>query len=135
MNQSSLFQAIDQQQIRELIDDYEFTCQTILAITNIISYNANGKCYQGKKMKTSPANAIQPNTVVTPDMVIEIITDKQEVEYSAVNEIKVDLPMDKKYWLDVAKQLKKYDDELSGWIINNSKQHDIFFTTTPFRGV
>ena len=52
--------------MREMINDYEYTCHTIITMTNIISYNLNGKCSQGKKMTTSSRNFVQPNTVITP---------------------------------------------------------------------
>jgi len=49
--------------------------------------------------------------------------------YRAINEIKAWFPNKKKYWYEIAKQLKKYDDELTDWKFNSDKKHDIMLTT------
>ena len=41
----------------------------------------------------------------------------------------MNLPKEKTYWMDTAEQLKKYDDDLLGWVHTNLKKHDILFTT------
>jgi|GEM_PF-1338533 len=71
MSASKLMQGLKQKEIRELINDYEFTCHTIVTFENIVSFNISGNCSQGKKMKTSANNEIQANIDVTPDIVIE----------------------------------------------------------------
>jgi hypothetical protein len=124
-------QGLKQKEIRELINDYEFTCHTIVAFENIVSFNIAGKCVQGKGMKTSASNEIQPNTDVTPDVVIEAPHNSDE--YHAVNEITVDMSKDDSHWLKKARQLKKYDDDLTGWDKASSKPHDIMLTTNPAR--
>lgn len=129
MPKSSQLINIDENKIREKINDYEFTCQTIAAMSNIISYNLGGECTQGKEMRTSSTNSISPNTKVTPDLIIEVPTNRNSDSYHAVNEIKVTLPRDETYWIEDAKQLKKYDDDLSGWTSPNSALHDVMFTT------
>lgn len=131
MSKSKLMQGFSQKEVNELINDYEFTCHTIVTIENIVSFNIHGRCSQGKKMRTGPSNAIQPNTDVTPDMVIEAPQDSDE--YHAVNEITVNLPRDESLWINKAQQLKKYDDDLTGWTKTSSKQHDIMFTTNAAR--
>ncbi len=133
MNKSKLTQNLNPKQIRIAINNYEYVCQTLVATTNIIEYNFNGKCTQGKRLKTSSSNTIQPNTVVTPDLVIEIPVKNGNENYRAVNEIKAGLPEDKDYWFPVAQQLKKYDDDLDGWTRSNSTNHDIFITTNELR--
>jgi hypothetical protein len=124
-------QNLNQKQNRTAINNYEYVCQTIVATTNIMEYNFTGKCAQGKKLKTSASNAVQPNTTVTPDLAIEISIEKED--YRAVNEIKAGLPEDKNHWISTAKQLKKYDDDLDGWNHTNSKKHDILITTNELR--
>lgn len=131
MSKLNLMQGYSQKEVNELINDYEFTCHTIVTMENIVSYNINGKCNQGGKMRTSVSNLIQPNTDVTPDIVIEA-TEKND-EYHALNEITVNLPKDESRWINKANQLKKYDDDLSGWTNTSSRQHDIMFTTNPAR--
>jgi len=131
MSKSKLMQGFSQKEVNELINDYEFTCHTIVTMENIVSYNINGKCSQGKKMRTSANNAIQPNNDVTPDMVIE--ATHEDDEYHAVNEITVNLPKDESLWIKKAEQLKKYDDELTGWDKTSTKRHDIMLTTNPAR--
>lgn len=123
---------LNQKDHREAINDYEFTCHTIAAITNIINHNLNGTCTQGKKLITSDRNLIQPNTEVTPDVVIEVLAGNER-GYKAVTEIKVGLPWKQDYWLKTARQLKKYDDNLSGWEDESSGDHDIIFATRAQR--
>lgn len=127
MNKQKSLADLNEKEVRECIDDYEFTCQTIIAMKNLFEFNFQAKCYQGKKMKTTDQNAIQKNREVTPDMVIEVSNGKKN--YFAVNEIKVDLPKDKTLWQEPVDQLKKYDDELTGWTVNKNKKHDVMFTT------
>lgn len=133
MSQSRLMQNLSHQQIRIAINNYEHACQTIVAFKSIIEYDLHGNCYQGKKLMTSANNEIQQNVEVNPDLVIEVSKNNMSDEYIAINEIKVDLPREESHWEKDAKQLKKYDDNLSGWNITSSKQHDIMITTNELR--
>lgn len=110
------------------IDNYEFACINIVAFDKIFIDLAI-KTYQGKKLKTSSNNKIHPNGTVTPDLVFE--SNKHSLKYKAVNEIKSWLPLNQKYWIDTAKQLKKYDDELSQWEFADNFKHDIMLTVDP----
>lgn len=133
MEKSKLLANLDLTKEREAINYYEFTLHTIASMMNIIEWNMKGRCSQGKKLVTSSKNAIQPNTEVTPDIVIEVNNTSGKEDYRAVNEITVNLPKDENYWIKKAEQLKKYDDELIGWENESTNQHDILFTTNAAR--
>ncbi len=126
---------LDKKEVAEAITDYEFTCHTIVAFEYTIKRYFNGTCRQGPKLKTSENNEIQANTEVTPDIVIEIKSDKfgKSISYEAINEITTDLPKDTSYWERKAKQLKKYDDELKWPDGQNLVNHEIMFTTNQLR--
>jgi hypothetical protein len=133
MVQSRLLEGLDRKKIKEAINDYEYTCQTIIVLTNIIAFNMKGKVYQGKPLLTSSGNTVSPTTTVTPDLAIEIPAQNGQTDYLAVNEIKVNLPKEKKYWFKDAQQLKKYDDDLQGWTLAGTSTHDVMFTTIELR--
>ena len=133
MQTSSLLANFNEEAVRKAISDYEFTCQTIVAMSNIVSYNLGGTTTPGKELRTSSANAISPNITVTPDIVIEVQAKRDSESYHAVDEIKISLSKDQTYWMKVVEQLKKYDDELTGWDVPNSNPHDIMFTTNELR--
>lgn len=84
MPRSSLIASITEDEMRTAISDYEFTCQTIVTMSNIVSFNLGGTTAQGKKLHTSPANMISPNTSVTPDLAIEIQANHGDDSYHAV---------------------------------------------------
>ena len=123
---------IDEKILKEEIDDYEFTLQTLAAISNIFEYNFDAKNTYGKSMVTSKNNVIQPNVTVTPDLVSELDVSKKE-NCGLVTEIKVDLPKNQQYWEESVKQLKKYDDDLTGWDSKNISYRDIIFVTNIMR--
>jgi len=123
--------AINEKKIKEEIDDYEYTLQTLIALSGIFEHDFSGLSIQGKQLHTSTKNTISPSTDVTPDLVTEAIVSKN-TSSGILTEIKVDLPMNKKYWLDDVEQLKKYDDKLTGWD-SNIANHDIIFISNPLR--
>jgi hypothetical protein len=96
---------LNEKQTRESTDDYEFTCQTTIVMKNILEYNFQAKCSQGKKMLTTGNNLTQKKTEVTPDLVIESSIQNGKKGYREVNEIKVDLPKDQTRWKAVVEQL------------------------------
>lgn len=134
MKKLKLLLNLDLDKVRKEIDGYKRTCETIVAFRNIIEFNLKGTCEQFRKLKTSTNNEISKNVEITPDLIVEV----KSKDYSALNEIKIDLPKQKSddgkdQWLDVARQLKKYDDDLSGWKFDSRKQHDIMITTHDLR--
>ena len=118
---------------REDINDYEWSCQTIVTMGNIVSQNINGICYQARPLMTSDGNPISKSTEVTPDLEIEAPSNSDPARYRAVNEIKANLPKNQDYWADDINQLRKYDDELTGWSRPFPDMHDIIFTTKELR--
>jgi hypothetical protein len=61
-------------------------------------------------MATSTSNLVQPSVEVTPDLVVQRGTG-----YGIAVEAKKSLPADQQRWRSVAEQLRKYDDDLTGW--------------------
>jgi hypothetical protein len=84
-------------------------------------------------MGTSAQNKVSPNNSVTPDITIEIGAGKLPKPHRIVGEVKVNLPKDQAYWRESADQLKKYDDDLSGWDNPGSVIHDLAFITHELR--
>ncbi|QLH08927.1 hypothetical protein DSQ19_05010 [Candidatus Nitrosotenuis sp. DW1] len=122
--------SIDPDRIKTEIDNYKYVCYSIVAFEKIFTQTISAKTNQGKKLKTSPNNVISPSETITPDLVMEV-NAKNHDGYRATNEIKAWLPNDKKRWVDVVEQLKKYDDDLDEWEFLSNKKHDIMFTTDP----
>lgn len=133
MQKQSQFEKFKEDETRNAINDYEFTCQTMVTFSHIISHDFKGTSKHGCKMKTSAENKISPNTVVTPDLRIEIPKTIDSPAYFAVNEVKVNLPNNRDFWMKDANQLKKYDDELGGWESDKPKTHDVMLTTNELR--
>jgi hypothetical protein len=123
----------DERAVREEIDDYELTIETIVATRYLVSHDLGGQSEVARWLKTSPKNAILPSGDVRPDLTIEIPKNSASPAYRAVNEIKANLPKDQTFWLDDARQLKKYDDDLENWDIPPPMVHDIIFTTNSYR--
>jgi hypothetical protein len=76
----------------------------------------------GRRMTTSSLNPISPDTVVTPDCVVQL-----GATYGLVAEAKAGLSKDDETWDQHMKQLQKYDDDLTGWWTSNGALdlHDI----------
>ena len=124
---------LSEKPVREEIDDYELTIETIVATRHLVSHDLRGQSHVARWMKTSSRNAILPNNSVRPDLTIEVPKNDASPAYRAVNEIKANLPKAKKFWLEDVEQLKKYDDELENWDIPPPMTHDIIFTTNGYR--
>lgn len=125
--------AIDENEIKQQIDDYEYTLQTIVALSGIFEYDFAGENTQGKELKTSSSNTISPSTIVTPDLVTEVKIPSTSKKLGIISEIKVDLPKNKSFWMKDVEQLKKYDDELVGWNQDHKLDHDLMFVSNPLR--
>lgn len=124
---------LDEETERKDITDYEWSCQTIVAMSNLVSQNIQGRCFQGRPLRTSASNPVSPDTDVTPDVEIEAPIPPEAARYRAVNEIKADLPKNHDYWEQDLRQLRKYDDELSNWSRAFPNPHDIMLTTNDLR--
>lgn len=124
---------LDEKTEREAIDDYEWACQTIITMGNIVAQNLNGTVFQARPLRTSAANQVSPDTDVKPDVEIEAPVAPTAARYRAVNEIKANLPRDQEHWGEDIDQLRKYDDDLGGWSRAFPSPHDILFTTNELR--
>lgn len=104
--------------IREIKDknnDYENTINALLCFISLTTWEGNQRrpnsYYSfGRRMTTSASNFISPNQDITPDSIIQVLDD-----LGFIVEAKISLPADENRWSRVLNQLKKYDDELTGW--------------------
>jgi hypothetical protein len=119
------------EQLKEAIDDYEFTIQTLQAFVSCITYDndnkhrlQDSKYSFGRKMRTSTNNKIETNIDITPDAVIQL---NNNLGY--VVEIKKDLCRDQNLWEEELKQLLKYDDDkLKGWWTDDEMINSIYLS-------
>lgn len=124
---------LDEETERKKITDYEWSCQTIVAMGNIVARNLKGTTFQGRPLRTSAGNSVSPDVEVKPDVQIEAPVPPEAAKYHAVNEIKANLPANHDFWERDVDQLQKYDDELAGWSRDFPNPHDILFTTNDLR--
>jgi len=107
--------AIDINRIRDEINNYEATVTAVQAFIDFVA-RQDGRDMEhtphslGRKMNTGPTNVIQPNTEITPDAVVQ-----RSDELGYVLEAKASLPRDQDAWQSDTVQLRKYDDDLTGW--------------------
>jgi hypothetical protein len=107
--------AENQKKIRNAIEDYEQTVNALLAFTAFIvhdgiKFRPESNFGFGRRMATSKVNSSQPNKEVTPDLVAQ-----KSLKYGIVAEAKKSLSRDTDQWKRHIDQLRKYDDELTGW--------------------
>ncbi|MCE5216051.1 hypothetical protein LLH03_03365 [bacterium] len=100
------------------IDNYQSTVQAIFAFAHAALWDPNTDDFVpdslvaiGPKLKTSKENAVCPSNAVTPDIVVGI-----GGKWGSVAEVKRTIPRNPDHWGDdLQKQMRKYDDSLSGW--------------------
>lgn len=123
----------------ERTDDYVDAVFALLALVNETRFDPTARRLRddvrfevGRRLKTSRRNGVSVDTVVTPDCAIQIADDA-----AIVAEVKIGLPRDRSAWKDDIIQLKKYDDDLSGWWSNTGRigSHDIAATVPLHRAV
>ena len=102
-------------QRRNEVEDYEQTVKALLAFAALVVHD--GKQLRpasafgfGRRMRTSAGNLVSPSSEVTPDLVAQ-----KSSAYGLVAEAKKSLPKDQALWASTASQIRKYDDDLSGW--------------------
>ncbi len=107
----------DPQAIRNRLEEYRTTVHALCCLMGALTWDpsararlASARHSMGRRMDTSPSNAVSPSNTVTPDAVIQ-----SSGALGYVIEAKKSLPRDVRLWEDDAKQLKKYDDDLTGW--------------------
>ncbi|HYX06482.1 MAG TPA: hypothetical protein VE912_07080, partial [Bacteroidales bacterium] len=103
------------------IEDYEQTVKAILAFAAIVVHDGNRQSPNsnfgiGRRMTTSSNNSIAPNTDITPDLVAQ-----HSNNYGIVAEFKKSLSKDPEQWHDIITQIRKYNDSLEGWWIDNDQ--------------
>lgn len=113
-------------QIRIEIDNYEQNIFAIVSLGHIIEYDCKGEAFIAPSMLTSSSNVVSKSTSVTPDFRGEI------QQYGIIGEIKRLFPMDKSRWEEDLQQLKKYDDDLTGWK-GKIPNHDVAVITDYLR--
>lgn len=108
------------QKLLEKIDDYNETITAIICISHVLrwdnqgSFRSNTYFFIARRMDTSENNRINPEAVVTPDLIIQI-----DENYGIICELKRSFPRNRDYWENDFNQLLKYDDDLKGWRTDN----------------
>lgn len=102
-------------EIRDEAMDYEETVATLIAFAAFVCHDGRARRSQshfgfGRRMTTSAANPVAPSTSVTPDCVAQ-----KDETYGIVAEVKKQVGIDDERWDRHLKQLRKYDDSLTGW--------------------
>ncbi|MDD1664539.1 MAG: hypothetical protein LUQ32_04235 [Methanomicrobiales archaeon] len=128
--------------IRELsneVDNYLGTIEAIISFCHFLMWDDKIKKFIpkthfhiGRKMETSSANRIQPDTIVTPDFIIQL-----NENYGIIGEVKISFSNERVRWDDDFVQLQKYDDDLKGWFTVNEriKSNDIILLSHYSRKV
>jgi len=110
---------LDQQirSVRAEVNDYLETVQGICALCHEIRFDPVSRQVRpevryclGRRMTTSVRNRVQPDTAVSPDLVIQ-----SDDTYGIVAEARLRFPRDAQERVAKLRQLEKYDDDLSGW--------------------
>lgn len=105
----------EQKRVRDAHEDYLSTVHAMLAFSAFVVHDATdqrpGSHFGfGRRMTTSKANSVKPSSDVTPDVVAQ-----KSATYGIVAEVKRSLPADRSKWPAHVLQLRKYDDDLTGW--------------------
>jgi hypothetical protein len=110
----------------EQIDDYKDSIFAIIGFVNLFRYDDKTKkmrddikIFQGRRMKTSSTNRVNPDDEITPDFCVQDSENK-----GIVGEVKKSFPSDSDLWMDDFRQLMRYDDDLSNWLTNSGKIND-----------
>ncbi|HEX7153164.1 MAG TPA: hypothetical protein VF618_16885 [Thermoanaerobaculia bacterium] len=102
-------------------DDYRSTVNAMLAFSAFVVHDGTSPREKshfgfGRRMTTSSANIVAASGDITPDLVAQ-----KSDSYGVVAEVKRSLPLDRTRWIVPLKQLRKYDDELTGWWTENER--------------
>ena len=122
MNIQAQAEILSLEDVKNRIEDYRTTIHALEAFTSMVTWDSSskqqipGSRYSiGRRMETSSANRISPNTAITPDTIIQ-----RNPNLGYVVEAKKSLPQNNNdNWRDVIDQLLKYDDDLIGWWTEN----------------
>lgn len=104
---------------KELTNDYNETVLALICFAALVCHDGRNRRPEskfafGRRMDTSPENPVSANGAVTPDLVAQ-----KSLEYGIVAEVKKQLSREPDQWFPHLRQLRKYDDELTGWWSGN----------------
>jgi hypothetical protein len=102
-------------QLKDEAVDYQQTVHALLAFAALVVHDGDALREDaqfgfGRRMSTSSENKQHPNSEVTPDLVAQ-----KSPSYGIVAEVKKSLSHEQKQWTGILGQLRKYDDDLTGW--------------------
>ena len=105
----------DYRRLRDECDNYSATVHALLAFSACVVHDGTARrpgshFGLGRRMETSPSNLVSPSETITPDLVAQRSRD-----YGIVGEIKASLGGESSHWDSHISQLRKYDDDLTGW--------------------
>ncbi len=108
---------INARALDEAINTYNDTVDALICFGHILTWDDEKRAYRldnpyalGRRLETSPENAIAPESTITPDL-IAVVTPK----YGIVGEAKPSFHGTVEDRKDDLRQLMKYDDDLTGW--------------------
>jgi hypothetical protein len=111
------------------MDNYRQTVGAILALGTILIRYYDATFRVGRKLNPSPQNRVQNHDEITPDILA------QGKELNLIGEVKKSFPQEEDWWLKDLKQIEKYDDDLTNWVNDNVKTHDLMLLTHLSRSV
>lgn len=105
----------EQRRLRDAAEDYQSTVHAMLAFSAFVVHDAaaqrpNSHFGFGRRMTTSEKNVVTAASTITPDVVAQ-----KSDSFGVVAEVKKSLPSDRTKWLAHVAQIRKYDDDLTGW--------------------
>ena len=111
----------EQRKIRDAAEDYQSTVHAMLAFSAFVVHDGTTQRPRshfgfGRRMSTSKKNMIVPSGTITPDIVAQMSD-----AYGVVAEVKRSLPADRTKWAAHVAQIRKYDDDLTGWWTENHR--------------
>lgn len=113
----------EEDKIKIQIDNYIQNIEAIVALSELF-HPYGSKSVIGKKLFIKEKDG----AFITPDLVTEFGGGQKS--FGVLTESKSSLPDDQDRWLEAAKQLKNYDNDLKGWNLNIS-DHCIIIITQP----
>lgn len=101
--------------LRNAADDYTETVQALIGFAAFVCHDgrarrSNSQYGFGRRMTTSAANRVSPTTTVTPDIVVQ-----KTGSFGIAGEVKKSMSRSQEQWEAHRRQLRKYDDNLTGW--------------------
>ncbi|HUT59888.1 MAG TPA: hypothetical protein VNA25_18750 [Phycisphaerae bacterium] len=129
MTESSLTQRLEIE-----VDNYQQTVLALRALANEILFDENtrdirqgGSAHCGRRFRTSPRNRHTPGTNVHPDLAV-VRSASSGILAEAKLGFDSDPTLFERRIVQTAKQLEKYDDDLTGWPVRDGQgalRHDL----------